>query len=184
MKLEERPLSQVHLALLERFRASMNLVGPGEASFHFRDCAEALRVIDAPTGRWVDLGSGAGFPGLVFAAMFPRIPLDLVDSRRKRCVFLEQVVAEGRAPEDAPVTVRCARIEALPEHAWDGAMARALAPPVQVLAWADLLLRPDGRLVLLLNAGQEIDTAGWRIEARHDYTVDGKARCALVLQRA
>lgn len=183
MDLEHHPLCQAHLTLIERFRGVMNLVGPGPARFHLEDCAEALRVLSAPAGRWVDLGSGAGFPGLVFAARFPAVPLDLVDSRRKRCVFLEEVLAAGLPAEHAPVDVRCARIEDLPAATWDGAMARGLAAPAQVLAWAERVLVPGGRLLLMLTAGQPLHPPeGWQVEAEYAYAIDGRERRAVLLR--
>jgi len=182
--LDQHPLCQAHLALLERFRGVMNLVGPGPVRFHLEDCAQALQGLDAPSGRWVDLGSGAGFPGLVFAARFPEVALELVDSRRKRCVFLEQVLAAGLPARHAPVHVQCTRIEDLPPGAWDGAMARALAAPEQVLAWAERVLVPAGRLFLMLTAEQPFEVPrGWRLEREHAYAIDGKARRAVLLQR-
>jgi len=176
-------LLETHRALLERFRESMNLVGPGPLDLHYRDCAAALAGL-RPSGRWVDLGSGAGFPGIVFAATFPRVPLDLVDSRRKRCVFLEQVLAEGLEPEHAPVRVLCERLERLPAAQWDGALARALAPPDNVLALAHPLLRPGGHLLLMLQERQRIpESPAWILERQHAYPLESRRRLAALFCR-
>ncbi|HMV66518.1 MAG TPA: 16S rRNA (guanine(527)-N(7))-methyltransferase RsmG [Myxococcota bacterium] len=135
-----------HRGLLERWRRITNLVGPGPVDRHYDDALAALDGLE-PRGRWADLGTGAGFPGVVLAARFPAIEVALVDSRSKRCAFLEEVVqlagAEG-------VEVVCGRIEDLPAGAWDGVTARALAPLPDVLAYADRLLRPDGQALLLV----------------------------------
>jgi len=179
--LHEHPLVRAHVALLERFRDAMNLVGPGDVRFHVDDCARALDGL-APTGRWADLGSGAGFPGIPFAALFPNTALDLVDSRRKRCVFLEEVLAAGLPAGHAPVRVVCERLETLPAASYDGVTARALAPPDQVAAWADRLLVPGGRLVAMLQPDQQLP-AGSIVESDRTYEVGGKTRRVVVTRR-
>lgn len=172
-------LLDAHRTALERFRASMNLVGPGPVQPHFDDCTAALQGLE-PEGHWADLGSGAGFPGLVFAAMYPEVRLDLVDSRQKRCIFLEEVIARADA---WGIDVLCTRIEELDQR-YDGLLARALAPPEQVVDWAEVLLRPGGHLVILLNEGQELpEREGWTV-TEVPYTVDGKARKTARLVRS
>lgn len=169
-----QPLLHTHRQALERARKKMNLVGPGPVDLHYRDCAEAVRDLN-PRGRWADLGTGAGFPGIVFAAHHPDVPLDLVDSRRKRCAFLERVLAEGRAP--ATVQVRCTRIEDLPAGSYDGVMARALAQPEVVLGHAARLLRPGGRCVVMLTGQQPMPShSGLGEPTTRAYEVEGKAR--------
>src|SRR5688500_5461480 len=126
----------------------MNLVGPGDVGDHYEDAERALAGLE-PYGHWADLGTGAGFPGIVFAARFPHVRLDLVDSRRKRCSFVEQVLAEAHVPADR-VRVLCTRFEELEPAAYDGILSRAFAPPVEVLDHADRLLGETGMLVLFL----------------------------------
>lgn len=157
----------------------MNLVGPGPIGVHFDDCAAALAGVQA-TGTWVDLGSGAGFPGLVLAGRSPQATVELVDSRQKRCAFLEQVVGESGC---AGVTVTCARVEGLSSAAYDGVTARAFAAPGDVMAHARRLLRPGGRLVLFLqDDGALTETPGFELERDNRYVVDGKHRRATVLR--
>ncbi|MEL6547859.1 MAG: RsmG family class I SAM-dependent methyltransferase, partial [Myxococcota bacterium] len=59
---------------------------------HYRDSVEPLRVLSH--GPWVDMGSGAGYPGIPLAALRPDISITLVEPRRKRVSFLKTVVAE------------------------------------------------------------------------------------------
>lgn len=139
-------LLEVHRALLERWRTITNLVGPGPVGVHYDDAAAALAGL-TPRGRWADLGTGAGFPGIVLAARFPALEVTLVDSRSKRCAFLEEVLEQAGTEG---VDVRCARIEDLPGGVWDGVTARALAPLPAVLGYADRLLAPDGEALLLV----------------------------------
>lgn len=174
-------LLDVHRALLARWRKSMNLVGPGPLDPHYDDCDAAIGWLEAD-GHWADLGSGAGFPGIVLAARFPDLRVDLIDSRRKRCVFLQQVL--GEADEDpGRVSVHCLRVENL-QGPYDGIVARAFAPPPAVLDHAARLLRPGGTAVLFLQADAEVPEDP-RFEVFHveHYGVDGKARKAVGLRR-
>lgn len=172
-------LLATHRAHLERFRHSMNLVGPGPLDEHFDDCAAALVGLQ-PAGRWADLGTGAGFPGVVFAATFPQVQLELVDSRQKRCLFLEGVLAEGGR---ADVVVRCARVEDLEAGGYDGLVARAFARPPAVAEHALRLLRSGGLLVLMLNEGQAPDDAVLQLEHTVSYRLAGRSRKAVWLRK-
>lgn len=174
-------LLATHRALLERWRHAMNLVGPGDVEEHYRDADQALAGL-APAGRWVDLGTGAGFPGIVFAARFPDVQLDLVDSRKKRCAFLEHVLAEAGVAPDR-VRVRCVRAEAL-EGPYDGVLARAFGPPADVLEHAARLLAPGGLVVLFLGRDAVVPEddrfAPFHVER---YRLDDRERQAVTLRR-
>ena len=82
---------RIHLELLEKWRAAMNLIGPGPAEHHFMDARGAVASLGA-RGRWADLGSGAGFPGIALAIHNPEAQVLLVESRERRVGFLKQVV--------------------------------------------------------------------------------------------
>lgn len=178
-------LIETHRRLLEQWRRTMNLVGPGPLQEHYDDADEVLRVLDNPTGHWADLGTGAGLPGIIFAARFPSVALDLVDSRQKRCVFVDQVLGSADLSGHAERTVRCTRVEALPDHSYDGLISRAFAPPPKVLEHAARLLRPDGQVVLLLMADAEVpDDDRFTVLAERRYQLPGRdARRAVLLQR-
>lgn len=85
---------------------------------------------------WVDVGAGAGAPGLPFALLAPELELTLVEPQAKRVAFLRSVLGSlGRSD----VRVLRTRSDALPERGWDGAMSRATLRPAE---W----LREGGRL--------------------------------------
>jgi 16S rRNA (guanine527-N7)-methyltransferase len=175
-------LAEIHRQLLERWRNAMNLVGPGPVHEHFEDCARGLEGFEA-TGRWADLGSGAGFPGLVLADRCPAVAIDLVESRKKRAVFLEKVVSE--AGESSRLVVRCSRVEDLEPGAYDGVISRAFASPAHVLVHARRILRPGGRVVLFLQLDQPVpEVGGWTVEREHRYALsDGRVRRTVTLRR-
>ena len=119
------------VAALAEENARQNLVSRAslEAVWrrHIADSAQLLHVSreTVPAGPWLDLGSGAGFPGLVIAALEPDRPVTLVDSRRLRTEWLARAaVAMGLAN----VEVVLSRVEDLPERRWQVISARAFAP--------------------------------------------------------
>ncbi len=164
-----------HRELLERWRDVQNLIGPGPSEVHYEDARKGLEKLTVPTGRWADLGTGAGFPGIVFAAMFPDVQVDLVESRSKRCAFLDAVLTQAACDEG--VRVREGRLETLPHKDYDGITARALASPEDVLTWAADLVKLGGRAVIFLQADQDVPAvSGWASPTFHAYTVAGRAR--------
>jgi len=179
-------LHAIHRAEIERYRHSMNLVGPGPVEFHFVDCRRALTGLEL-RGLWADLGSGAGFPGLVMAELFPELRVELVESRRKRTTFLEHVLLAASAEEaSSRVRIRHCRVEDLEPHWYEGVVSRAFAPPQRVLEHADRLLRADGAVLLLLKEGMvgslELPDHYQR-EKVVRYEVGGRQRCSVLLRR-
>ncbi len=95
---------------------------------HFADSAQLLRFAPAATASWVDLGSGAGFPGLIVAAMHEG-PVALVEERRLRIDFLRHA-AEVLGVK---VEILAGRAERVPRRAFDVISARAFAPLPRLL---------------------------------------------------
>lgn len=129
-------------ALLKHWQRRINLVGPASLPAFWRrhasDSAQIL-ALAAPSAKiWLDLGSGAGFPGLVVALLLAGrgqndVQVHLVESHAKKCAFLRAVVAET----GAPVRVHHGRIEALRLSVPpDIICARALAPLPDLLQYA------------------------------------------------
>jgi 16S rRNA (guanine527-N7)-methyltransferase len=169
-----------HLTLLARWRGAMNLVGPGPLEPHFDDSAAAVRAFSA-RGRWADLGSGAGFPGVALAAAHPGAEVTLVESRDKRAAFLVQVRAAVGLPN---LRVLRARVEDLPAAAWDGVISRAFAPPPVFLEHAARLLVPGGLAVLMLAREEAPEVGGFSLVSASDYAIEGKPRRVVVLSKS
>ncbi|MFN9356429.1 MAG: 16S rRNA (guanine(527)-N(7))-methyltransferase RsmG [Alphaproteobacteria bacterium] len=115
---------------------------------HILDSAQLLEHIPPHARTLVDLGSGAGFPGMVLAIMLadrPGLKVHLVESIGKKCRFLEEVAAAT----GAPVEVHCSRAEALAGLKADIVTARALAPLDRLLELAFPFFR-DGTIGLFL----------------------------------
>lgn len=123
--------------MLEDGNAVMNLVGPASLPDFWRrhalDSAQLLPILPDAT-RWADLGSGAGLPGIVLAAMLKgraNAHVYLVESMAKRCRFLDQVVSAL----DLPAEVIHARAEVM-DLKVEAVTARACAPMVKLLGFA------------------------------------------------
>ncbi|HEY1415539.1 MAG TPA: 16S rRNA (guanine(527)-N(7))-methyltransferase RsmG [Caulobacteraceae bacterium] len=177
--LSELGLGETHLADAIRFRqmleagnTRMNLVGASTlADFwrrHFLDSAQLLRLAPGAK-RWVDLGAGAGFPGVVLAIFLkgePGAEIHLVDSMVKRCAFLKEVV-EALA---LPAIVHNERAEALPLKT-DVVTARACAPLTRLLGFAAPSLRGRTRGLFLKGAEVETELAEARKSWRFKVTI-------------
>jgi len=119
---------------------------------HLADSAQLLAHVPRETadpGAWLDLGTGAGFPGLVIAALRPEWDVRLVESRRRRCEWLERArIALGLTR----CQVIAARLEAVESFPAGVISARAFAPLPKLL---DLSTRfSTGRTLWLLPKGR------------------------------
>ena len=149
----------IHLRLLGEWSERMNLVGPREIeAFWQRHALDSAQLAALAPGAksWVDLGSGAGFPGLVIAAFLAERPgagIHLVESTGKKAAFL-RAVAEGAG---LPVTVFNERIEAFGagRGAYEVVTARALAPLPRLMAYAKPIL--DRGATGLFHKGADLD---------------------------
>ena len=119
------------VALLREENERQNLVARGTLPHvwvrHIVDSAQLLHVSreTLPDGEWLDLGTGAGFPGLAIAALQPHRPVTLVDSRRLRTEWLQRAADVLGL---ANVRVVLSRVEDLPSGPHSVISARAFAP--------------------------------------------------------
>lgn len=148
------------VALLRKWQATINLVAPSTLPHVWRrHVADSLQLVPlaAAARRWVDLGSGAGFPGLVVAAALaedPAADITLVESDTRKAAFLR----EAARIAELPVTVLPNRIEQVVAAIAPGVeivSARALAPLPRLLDLAAPLLA-QGATGLFLK-GQDVD---------------------------
>jgi 16S rRNA (guanine527-N7)-methyltransferase len=122
---------------------------PGAVDVHLADSLSALEIPGFRSrSRIVDIGSGAGFPGIVLAIAMPGTCVDLVESTRRKCAFLERLVQTLGLSN---VNVVCLRAEEWAAEAGreshDAATARAVGPLATLVEYAAPLLRPGGLLV-------------------------------------
>ena len=174
-------VSRETLARLERFVATLltwqrriNLIAPTTVrTIWTRHVADSLQLLPlAPTAKiWLDLGSGAGFPGLAIACALAETPgacIHLVESNGKKAAFLREAVrATG-----APAIVHQARIEQMGttlDESVEVITARALAPLSELLALAEPWLKKGAQALFPKgqDVGAELTDASkyWNIEA-------------------
>ncbi len=134
----------------------LGLLGPGPVEEHVEHAQGFAVAAGAEAGvtrcqRVVDLGSGAGIPGLVLALLWPQVPVVLVDASQRSAAFLEEAV--GRLGVEGRVKVVRQRAEVVGrDRQWRGTadlvVARGFAPPAAVAECAAPLLAPVGKLVV------------------------------------
>ena len=158
---------RTHRQLLKKWRKVMDLIGPGDMEAHFRDAIGAVESLQI-SGAWIDLGSGAGFPGIPLAAYHPHIQLLMVESRQKRATFLKKIVQQSGATN---IRVLCDRTENITEK-FDGVISRAYKPPLNYLEDARQLLKPEGLAICLLGDQQSfMIPTGWKLQEKLRYPV-------------
>ena len=159
-------------ALLRRWRKAQNLVAAASLdevwSRHFADSAQLLKLVPEAR-RWLDLGTGAGFPGMVIAILLKGregARVDLVEANARKCAFLNAV----RRETGAPARVHPVRIEDVANHLqgpFDVVTARALARLVDLAPLCAPFMTGHTRALLLKgrDIGSELTEASryWNI---------------------
>ncbi len=139
-------LQEYHQLLL-KWQKKINLISPNTVSNawerHFVDSMQIAQYIENKDIQLVDLGSGAGFPGLVLAIMGIKDVI-LVESDRRKVIFMKEVVRQLRLKN---VTIYNDRIENIIDIKADMITARALASLKQLLEWVKPFLKPKTRLI-------------------------------------
>ena len=124
---------------LERWQKAINLVGRATMGDvwlrHVLDSAQLGGLIPDRAKTLTDLGSGAGFPGLVVAALRPDLGVALIEADARKAAFLGEAARRMGLPRQPQIVV--GRIENVAAVPADVVTARAVAPLRQLLAWAD-----------------------------------------------
>jgi 16S rRNA (guanine527-N7)-methyltransferase len=159
-----------YIDLLLRWNRKINLTAitdPGEiVTRNFAECFLAVRWLPATEGRLVDIGSGAGFPGLALKLVLPHWQVVLLEPSHKKGAFLAEA---ARALELQKVVVEnCRWEESGVAKAFANAItSRALGRYPELARWAQDRLLPGGRLMLWLGANDARELSkmsGWRWE--------------------
>jgi 16S rRNA (guanine527-N7)-methyltransferase len=148
-----------YLNLLEEWNRVHNLTGTrGRLELIDRHLVESLALAPFVRGPLAaDVGSGGGLPGIPLAIMLPEVSFTLIESRRKRASFLRHVASTLAL---ANIDVAHARAEDVERSDFSTVLARAVAPPAELLALTEPLLAGNGRLVFLTGSAKESETRG------------------------
>lgn len=178
----------IYADLLIKWQKRINLVGPSTIETlwmrHFGDSLELLEHLPQTAKSWLDIGTGAGFPGLVMAicGFSEGVSVDLVESNAKKCAFLREVARQT----NVLATVHNLRIESIDSQAIrdmnpEIVSARALAPLDLLLNLAEKPLEQGA--IGVFPRGQDVDgeltgcSKYWNIEAEvkaRAYDLPGK----------
>lgn len=154
-----------YVALVEKWQKRVNLVSastlPDIWNRHIWDSAQLAPLIPEDTACILDVGSGAGFPGLVLAALCDA-ECHLVESDQKKAVFLQTVIRET----GIRATIHNSRIESLPPIDPTIITARALAPLDRLLVLLEGQMRPGTRCLFL--KGEQAKAELSALETRQD----------------
>ena len=190
-------LARRYAELLATDGVTRGLIGPRETERlwdrHLLNCAVVAEFLPE-RGVLVDIGSGAGLPGVVFAMLRPSLEVVLLEPLLRRSVFLEECVTQlglsnatvlrARAEEKAAAHIRA-----------DVATARAVAPLDRLAGWAARLLRPGGELLAIKGQSAEEEIAAARpvlsrlgvrstevLQARHGRVVNATTVVRVVMR--
>lgn len=161
-----------YAALLSRWNARINLVGRASLADlwhrHLADSAQLWRLRPPAARSWLDLGSGAGLPGIVLAILATDHcghAFAVAESDLRKAAFLQAAARELALP----VTVHPVRIEALTAPRADIVTARALAPLTTLMLYTEKCRRPGGTALFLKGRSvhKEVAAAQARWEFDH-----------------
>jgi 16S rRNA (guanine527-N7)-methyltransferase len=190
---------KAYASLLQKFQRALNLVGPNTLldpwRRHFLDSAQLFPLLPTDTTQGnggpviLDLGSGAGFPGLVLALMGEGagtpLRVHLVESDGRKATFLKEVARRI----GCSVTVHNLRIEAMEPFPVDVICARAFAPIARILRVSEhFLTLPEARPMVLLLKGrratEELTDAkkGWKMQVESISSITGADAMVLRLR--
>jgi 16S rRNA (guanine527-N7)-methyltransferase len=156
------PTATAYAGLLATRAVEQGLIGPREVprlwDRHLLNCAVVAELVERRRGTLLDLGSGAGLPGLVLAMVLPDVAVTLLEPMERRCRFLAECVTELGL---ANVDVLRGRAEDVTLSS-DVVTARAVAPLPRLAELATRVVRPGGMVLAIKGrtAAEELKAAG------------------------
>jgi 16S rRNA (guanine527-N7)-methyltransferase len=151
-----------YMELLREWGEKVNLVGDLDRSVllqkHIIDCTPLTRHLKQGQAL-CDVGSGAGFPGVVVSILKPLVKIDLVESRQRRCAFLREVKRQLQLDN---ITIHTTRIESMvkaSERKWDHAVSRAVFSWPRWKEVGEQMVMDDGFVWFMVNDRQRQEMA-------------------------
>ena len=187
---------QKYAELLKDWNEKINLTAitddEGIAVKHFLDCLLVSKAADFKKGsKVIDVGTGAGFPGLVIAAAYPEVEVTLLDSTGKKLKAVENMAQEMGVTNAQVIHMRAEEAGKKPEfrEKYDFATARAVAELRVLLEYTLPFVKVGGTFLSLKGASavDEIDgakvslkTLGGKIEGINEFTLPGGDKRAII----
>ncbi len=169
--------AETYYRLLTRWNRKINLTSlskPEEViTYHFVESFFASLHMSESPSRWVDVGSGAGFPALPIKMLRPRLKLYLVEPHHKKVHFLKEVVRRLGLPEVRPMAMTLQEFQScLPSPGrFRYISSRAWGALPQLINFARQTLEPEGRMLLFMGEQgcqelTQMDLEGLTVERR------------------
>lgn len=162
----------IYHALLLKWQKAINLVSPKTLDVakerHFNDSLQLLPHIPAGVKTLYDIGSGAGFPGLVLAICRPDIDVHLIESDERKGQFLRTVSRET----STSITIHTARIEETDLGAPDIVSARALADLSQLFGFCEQWAFSNPGMEMMFLKGRQADAEIADAQQLYQFEVD------------
>lgn len=140
-----------HLLITENEKYNLTNITEDSSVYlkHFYDSLTITKAINLDNQKILDVGSGAGFPGLVLKIVFPNIKIDLLDSTAKRCNFLKQVIEELSLNDINVINARAEDYAKENREKYDIVTSRAVAPLKHLLEYSIPMLKINGYFIAL-----------------------------------
>lgn len=116
---------------------------------HFYDSLCIIKIINLKNQYLLDIGTGAGFPGLVLKIVFPNLKIDLLDSTNKKCLFLQKVIDTLELKNITVINARAEEYAKENREIYDIVTSRAVAPLKHLLEYSIPTLKVNGNFISL-----------------------------------
>lgn len=116
---------------------------------HFYDSLTIVKGIKLTNQYLCDIGTGAGFPGMVLKIAFPELKIDLLDATNKKCEFLKMVIDKLNLKDINVINARCEEYALTIREKYDLVTSRAVAPLKHLLEYSIPLLKINGTFISL-----------------------------------
>ena len=163
IKIDDKKLEQLdkyyHLLYEENQKYNLTNITEEKDVYlkHFYGSLTITKSIDLDNQYICDIGTGAGFPGMVLKIIFPNLKIDLIDATNKKCNFLNMVIEELKLENTSVINARAEEYSKENREKYDVVTSRAVAPLKHLLEYSIPLLKINGIfLALKSNIDEEI----------------------------
>ena len=147
----EKLITYYHLLIEENKKYNLTTITEEYDVYlkHFYDSLTITKIISLTNQYILDIGSGAGFPGLVLKIVFPNIKIDLLDSTNKKCLFLQKVIDTLELKDINVINDRAEEYAKDHREQYDIITSRAVAPLKHLLEYSIPMLKVNGSFISL-----------------------------------
>lgn len=155
IKITDNQLEQLNkyakLLISENKKYNLTAITEEEQIFlkHFYDSITLCKIIELQNQSLCDLGTGAGFPGLVLKILFPLLDITLIDATNKKCEFLKMVIKELDLKQIKVINARVEEYAQNNREIFDIVTARAVAPIKHLLEYGIPLVKVNGNFIAM-----------------------------------